>query len=67
MWCCWNTSRTRPRPLRSEQFAIADGGDARGILAAVLQHGQRVVDALVDRAGSDDADDAAHAWIPQVE
>ena len=36
------------------------GHDAGGILAAVLQHRQRVIDPLIDRAGPDDADDAAH-------
>ena len=47
--------------LAQEQLAFVLGHDARGILAAVLQHGQRVIDLLVDRAETDDADDSAHA------
>jgi hypothetical protein len=35
--------------------------DARGVLAAMLQHRQRVIDLLVDRRVPDDADDSAHA------
>ena len=61
MWCCWNTSRTRPLALAHEQLALGDGHDARGVLAAVLQHRQRVIDPLIDSAGSDDSDDAAHS------
>ena len=38
-----------------------DRGDAGGVLAAMLQHGQRVIDPLVDSAGSDDSGDAAHS------
>ena len=46
--------------LAHVELALAGGGDAGGILAAVLQHGERIVDALIDRAGADDSDDAAH-------
>ena len=47
--------------LAHAQLAFArGGGDAGGILAAMLQHRERIVEALVDGAGSDDADDAAH-------
>ena len=35
--------------LAQEQFAFVLGHDARGILAAMLQHRQRVIDTLVDR------------------
>ena len=35
--------------LAQEQRALVLGHDARRVLAAVLQHGQRVVDLLVDR------------------
>ena len=34
--------------LADEQLAVLDGRDARGILTAVLEHRQRVIDALVD-------------------
>ena len=41
--------------------------DARGVLPAVLQQQQRVVDQLVDGRLGDDADDAAHGgWFPMV-
>src|SRR6185503_6964860 len=46
------------------QFAFAGGGDAGGVLSAVLQNGQRVIDSLIDRAGSDDADDSTHVGPP---
>src|SRR5690606_26605601 len=36
------------------------GGDARGVLPAMLQQQQGVVDVLVDRAACDHSDDAAH-------
>ena len=48
--------------LAHAQLAVArGGGDAGGVLAAMLQHRERIVEALIDRARSDDADDAAHA------
>ncbi len=40
--------------------AAVGGRDARRILAAMLQQGERVVDLLIDGARRDDADDAAH-------
>ena len=46
--------------LAHVELALGRGRDAGGILAAVLQHGERVVEPLIDRAGADDADDAAH-------
>src|SRR3546814_449012 len=42
------------------QLGAVGGGDARRVLAAVLQHGQSVVQRCRDFSGSDDADDAAH-------
>ena len=54
--------------LAHAQLAVTrGGGDAGGVLTAVLQHGERVVQALIDGAGTDDADDAAHsAPAPQT-
>src|SRR5690606_34171078 len=42
------------------QGGAACGGDARRVLAAMLQDGQAVVQRGRDLSGSDDADDAAH-------
>ena len=42
------------------QLAAVGGGDAGGVLAAVLEHGQPVVELCRDFSGSDDSDDAAH-------
>src|SRR5690606_21748845 len=39
------------------------GGDAGGVLPAVLQQQERVVDVLVDRSVADHSDDAAHQWF----
>ena len=50
--------------LAHVQLAFARGHDAGRILPAVLQHGQRVVKPLVDRAVSDHADNSAHARSP---
>ena len=47
--------------LAHAQRAVVGGHDAGGILAAVLQHGERVVDALVYCTRADDADDATHS------
>jgi hypothetical protein len=44
--------------------AILLGNDAGSVLSAMLQHGQRVVNALIDRFLPDDADDSAHASLP---
>jgi len=52
------------RALPDIKLAFARGHDARCILAAVLQHGQRIVDALIDRAVSHHADNSAHARSP---
>src|SRR5690606_30890289 len=43
------------------QLAAIGGHDARRVLPAVLQHGQRVIELLVDRSASDDACNATHA------
>ncbi len=50
--------------LARAQLAFHRGRDARRVLAAVLQHRQRVIEALIDRGGSDDSDDAAHDLSP---
>src|SRR5690606_38120329 len=42
------------------QLPAIGGHDAGGILAAVLQHGQCVIELLVDWSASDDACNAAH-------
>ena len=48
--------------LVHEALGALHRDDAGGILAAVLQQQQRVVDQLVDGRLRDDADDAAHGW-----
>ena len=48
------------RALARAQPPFEGRHDAGGILAAVLQHRQRVIQTLIDGAGADDADDAAH-------
>ncbi len=50
----------QPRALVQAQALAVDRGDAGGVLAAVLQHGERVVQRGRDFGFSDDADDAAH-------
>ena len=50
-----NTSRTRPLPLCMWNVLPSAGHDARGVLAAMLQHQQPVVEQLVDRVFRDDA------------
>ncbi len=54
----------QPWALAHEQLAFGNGRNARCVLAAVLQHRQRVINALVDRAGSDDSGNAAHSYEP---
>ena len=47
--------------LADAQLAVTRvGGDAGGVLAAVLQHRERVVEPLIDGTGTDDADNSAH-------
>ena len=47
--------------LAHEQLAVGDRRDARCVLPAVLEHRQRVIDPLIDSAGSDDSGNAAHS------
>ena len=56
----WNTSRDQAERLAAVECAVLVGLDAGGVLAAVLQYRQRVIDRLVDRTMGDDADDATH-------
>src|SRR5690606_33464863 len=56
----------QPLAAHREQLAAIGGHDARGILAAVLQHRQRVIQLLVDRTASGDACNATHALSPPV-
>ena len=51
----------QPTALAHEQLAFGDGRDARRVLATVLQYRQCVIDALIDRAGSDDSGNTAHS------
>ena len=44
----------------AKPFLLTPGHDARGILAAMLQDSQRIVDGLVDRLLTNDTDDATH-------
>jgi hypothetical protein len=50
--------------LAHEKLAALRRHDARGVLAAVLQHCQRVIDPLIDRAYPDHSDDSAHEGPP---
>ncbi len=47
--------------LAQVQAAVFVGGDAGGVLATVLEHGQAVVQLLIDGGLGDHADDSAHA------
>ena len=47
------------------QLAAVTGDHAGGVLAAVLEHGQAVVNGLVDRLPGHDTDYAAHRPAPQ--
>ena len=42
------------------QAAVFFGDDARSILSAMLQHGQRIVNPVIDRRLTNDTDDSAH-------
>src|SRR5690606_19896330 len=48
------------------QGGAGGGGDARRVLATMLQDGQAVVQRGRDLRGSNDADDAAHGWYVPV-
>jgi hypothetical protein len=50
----------QPVVLAQVQLVAVARDDAGRVLAAVLQHRQRVVQLLVDRRVRDEADDAAH-------
>src|SRR5690606_30097602 len=52
-----------PVALARMQLPVLFGHDAGGILAAMLQHGQRVVQALVDRFLPDYSYDSTHVSI----
>ncbi len=49
-----------PIALVNMEPAILLGNDPGGVLAAVLQHRQRVVDRLVDGLVSNDTDNSTH-------
>jgi len=53
----------QPRALARAQPAFVRGHDTGGILAAMLQHCQRIVQTLVDGTGANDTDDAAHDCV----
>jgi hypothetical protein len=46
--------------LARTECAVPVGHDPGGILAAMLQDHQRVIQPLIDRLMTDDADDATH-------
>ncbi len=46
--------------LAGAERAVRVGHDAGGVLPAVLEDGQRIIDGLIDRPMADDADDATH-------
>ena len=50
------------RAFARAQAPLEGRHDARGVLTAMLQHRQRVIESLVDRSGAHNADDAAHVW-----
>src|SRR5687767_11408158 len=52
--------------LARAKLAFGRGGDAGRILPAVLEHGERIVEALIDRGGSDDSDYSTHARTPSL-
>ncbi len=54
----------QPRILAHEEFAVLRGHDAGGILAAMLQNRQRVIDSLIDRAYAHHSDNSTHQGPP---
>ena len=50
--------------LAHEQLARLGGHDAGGILTAVLQHRERVIDSLIDGTHTHHSDDSAHEGPP---
>jgi hypothetical protein len=51
----------QPRILAHEQFAVLRGHDAGSVLTAMLQHRQRIINALIDCTGAYHSDNSAHA------
>jgi hypothetical protein len=49
--------------LALTQAVVTPGYDARSILAAVLQHGQRVIERLPCWAATNYSDDATHDFL----
>jgi hypothetical protein len=47
-----------------EKFAVQLRDDACGILAAVLQQQQGVINQLIDRCAADNADNSTHTFNP---
>ena len=58
-----NTSRTMPGALCMWKRVALGCDDARGVLAAVLQEQQPVVEQLVDGLTRDDSEDPAHGEL----
>ena len=50
----------KPVALALSQTVLAPGNDACGILAAMLQNGQCIIDGLIDGRLPDDAYDSTH-------
>jgi hypothetical protein len=50
--------------LEHVEVIAVRGGDARRVLAAMLQEQQAVIEQLVDRPASDDSDDSTHGDFP---
>ena len=50
----------QPVLLAQEELAVMARHDARGILSAVLEHRQRIVEPLIDWRMTDDTDETAH-------
>jgi hypothetical protein len=61
-----NTSRTSPTLVQAQAIAV-DRRDAGCVLAAMLEHGQRVIERGRDFRFADDADDSAHGLVTHVE
>jgi len=57
-----NTSRTRPEPFVHVEAPGLGSGDAGGILAAMLQHLQAVIEQLIDWGSLQLPDYSAHRF-----
>jgi hypothetical protein len=53
--------------LAQMELVALTGDDTSGILSPVLEHEQRIVERLVDRTFTDDADDAAHDFLARAQ